>query len=61
MSADPEVVRPTRPAPAKDPAVDSKTRAQAARSPVSVRKESPRSWASRRAVGPSWAEKIEQF
>ncbi len=63
MSADPEVARPTKhPIRAKDGAVavDQKAGTQAA-GQVSVRKESTRSWASRRAVGPSWLEKIEQF
>jgi hypothetical protein len=34
---------------------------KAATEPAVARKESTRSWASRRAEGPSWAEKIEQF
>ncbi len=29
--------------------------------PAAARRESPKSWASRRADGPSWVEKIEQF
>ncbi len=64
MSADSQSVRPaTRPTPAKDPAVNGEEKAratQAAGKPLR-RKESTRPWPSRRAVGPSWTEKIEQF
>jgi hypothetical protein len=34
---------------------------KAAAEATDARKESTRSWASRRAEGPSWVEKIEQF
>ena len=63
-NGDPKPVRTTRPTAGTDPAVNVE---QTQKPPTSrneqatPRKKSTRAWALRRAVGPSWGEKIEQF